>query len=236
MTPEKTVNYIISKLGIIKNKSKILDPCVGPGIFVKILVKKGVNPEKIYAFDIDNSYKTDLQALGINFTQKDTLLDIRERDHNKFDYIIGNPPYLNKSSNYIKKNKQSLKKIYGHINAHESYAMFIVNNIWRLKEGGFLAFITSDSFLTLRTHTRLREYILKTCQIKEILLAPQNLFEDQGVNTFTSILVLKKFTGDSNRERRRDNLVRIIPRIENEDYYERPPKVKTITQLLKEPN
>ena len=101
--------------------------------------------------------------------------------YNEFDFIIGNPPYLNKASAYIRKNKQKLKQIYGKINAHETYAMFIANSIWRLKEGGKLGFITSDSFLTLSTHKRLRNFILNNCKINEILLAPPNLFFNQNV-------------------------------------------------------
>jgi len=42
ITPPQTVEYIISKLGEIKDEQKILDPCVGPGIFIKKLIESGV--------------------------------------------------------------------------------------------------------------------------------------------------------------------------------------------------
>ena len=93
--------------------------------------------------------------------------------YNEYDFIVGNPPYLNKASTYVRLNREKLNKIYGKINAHETYAMFIVNSIWRLKEGGKLGFITSDSFLTLSTHKKLRKFILNNCKINEILLAPK---------------------------------------------------------------
>ena len=222
-TPVKTVEYIISRLGKIEEGQKILDPCVGPGIFVKMLLKHGVKKEQIYAFDLDNRYRKQIENYGINFTHVDSILSFNDESKNKFDFIVGNPPYLNKSSKYIKKHRNNLKKIYGDINAHETYSMFIVNGIWRLKEGGILGFITSDSFLTLSTHKKLRDFILQSCLINEITLAPTNLFEEQNVNTSPVIIILTKKTGSENKENRLSNEIRLIPRLQSEEDYQNPP-------------
>lgn len=224
-TPKKTANYLISKLGKIDKDDRILDPCAGPGIFIKQLLERDINPSHIYAFDINAIYKDSLVKFGINFEIKDTLLDISENDYNTFDFIVGNPPYLNKSSKYIKENKKELKKLYGNINAHETYSMFIVNSIWRLKQGGVMSFITSDSFLTLKSHKKLRKFILENCNIKELLLAPSDLFLNQGVNTSPAIIVLEKIFGRENKSKRLNNLMRVIPRIINEKEYFNPPKI-----------
>ncbi|MFX1340097.1 MAG: Eco57I restriction-modification methylase domain-containing protein, partial [Promethearchaeota archaeon] len=141
LTPPKTVEYIISRLGPIGKNDKILDPCVGPGIFVEKLINMGINKEQIFAFDINSDYKSEIEKLGISFKSQDTLLALYPNSYNEYDFIIGNPPYLNKASKYVSENKDKLKTIYGKINAHETYAMFIVNSIWRLKEGGKLGFI-----------------------------------------------------------------------------------------------
>ena len=175
-TPPKTAEYIIDRLGEIKKNQKILDPCTGSGIFVKKLLEFGIGNNQIFSCDINPAYKTEIEKLGVSFKIQDTLLSLYPDSYNEFDFIIGNPPYLNKSSEYIRINKSKLSKIYGRINAHETYAMFIVNSIWRLKEGGKLGFITSDSFLTLSTHKKLRKFILDNCKIIEILLAPKSLF------------------------------------------------------------
>ncbi|MHA1535811.1 MAG: Eco57I restriction-modification methylase domain-containing protein, partial [Promethearchaeota archaeon] len=165
LTPPKTAEYIVSKLGMIKKSQKILDPCVGPGIFVETLINAGVDRNQIQAFDIDPTYEPIIENLGVCFKNLDNLLSITPECYGEFDFIVGNPPYLNKASSYVRKNRTELKKIYGKINAHETYSMFIVNGIWRLKEGGKLGFITSDSFLTLRTHSKLRTFILNNCII-----------------------------------------------------------------------
>lgn len=230
VTPLKTANYIISKLGIIKSSQKVLDPCVGPGVFIRALLTLGVDQNQIYAYDINPNYKKDIERLGIHFEVRDTLLTINSDSFNEFDFIIGNPPYLNKASSYVRKNKSKLKELYGDINAHETYSMFIVNSIWRLKEGGKLCFITSDSFLTLSTHRKLRKFILENCLIDEILLPPKDLFSKQRVSTSPAIIVLTKFIGEKNKGVRDKHLIRVVPRLENEEQYGKAKHVFNIIQ------
>ena len=165
------------------------------------------------------------------FQTHDTLLSLYPDSYNEFDIIVGNPPYLNKASEYVRKNKLKLKKIYGHINAHETYSMFIVNSLWRLKKGGKLGVITSDSFLTLSTHRKLRKFILDTCIINEILLAPKYLFSNQRVSTNPVILILTKYPGEKHKKSRQENLMRIIPRINNEQEYLKPKNIREIKQI-----
>ena len=219
LTPPKTAEYIVSKLGTVIKGKKILDPCVGPGIFVETLIKSGISPNQIHAYDIDPSYKTTIENLGARFKNLDNLLSISAECYDEFDFVVGNPPYLNKASSYIRNNKKRLKQIYGKINAHETYSMFIVNGVWRLKDGGRLGFITSDSFLSLSTHTRLREFILENCLIIEILLAPKHLFSDQKVSTSPVIVILEKCSGKRNQVRRNLNIMRIVPRVRSENDY-----------------
>lgn len=229
-TPVKTANYLISKLGEINNTHKILDPCVGPGIFIRELIQRDINPTQIYGFDLNQDFKLKMEKYGIHFEIKDTLLEFDDTDYEEFDFIVGNPPYLNKSSKYIKENKKELKKLYGNINAHETYSMFIVNSVWRLKQGGILSFITSDSFLTLKTHRKLRKFILNNCIIKELLLAPSDLFLSQNVSTSPVIIVLEKRKGEKNKIRRLKNAIRVISRVKSEECYQEPTKIVNILQ------
>jgi len=230
LTPPKTADYIVSRLDNIKHNQKVLDPCVGPGIFVKSLIKSGVNKSQIFCHDINPNYKEIIEELGVRFKIVDYLISFNSECFGEYDFIVGNPPYLNKASNYVRKNRSKLKKIYGKINAHETYSMFIVNSIWRLKEGGKLGFITSDSFLTLSTHSKLRNFILDNCVINEILLAPINLFDKQNVSTYPVILILTKCSKDENEHIRDDNIMKIIPRIKCEEEYWNPPIITEIRQ------
>ena len=227
LTPPKTADYIVSRLGNISPNQKVLDPCVGPGIFVIALLKHGVEKSQIFCHDINPDYKATIEDLGVRFKAIDNLLSLNSESYDEFDIIVGNPPYLNKASNYVRSNRAELKKLYGKINAHETYSMFIVNSIWRLKEGGKLGFITSDSFLSLSTHTKLRKFILKNCLINEILLAPRDLFSNQNVSTSPAILILTKC---SSEQMRNQNNVYVVPRIKSEEDYKRPKKTLNIQQ------
>lgn len=190
-----------------------------------------MNKNQIITFDLNPIFKDKMDKLGVIFKVQDSLLSLYPDSYNEFDFVIGNPPYLNKASSYVGRNKQKLRKIYGKINAHETYAMFIVNSIWRLKEGGKLGFITSDSFLTLSTHKRLRKFILNNCKINEILLAPSNLFSNQNVSTNPVIIILTKCSGRQNKGIRENNIMRIIPRMKSEDDYINPSFIDEIKQL-----
>ncbi len=231
ITPPQTVEYIISRLGEVKEDQKILDPCVGPGIFVKKLLESGIHSNQITAFDINSSFKTEIKQLDISFKEQDTLLALYPDSYNEFDFIVGNPPYLNKASTYVRINRSKLNKIYGKINAHETYAMFIVNSIWRLKEGGKLGFITSDSFLTLSTHKNLRRFILNNCKINEILLAPKSLFSNQNVSTSPVIIILTKCSGKKNKKARENHIMRIVPRVDSEGEYQSPSYINDLRQI-----
>ena len=95
ITPPKTAEYIIRRLGNIKNNQKILDPCVGPGIFVKKLLEAGINRYQIFTYDINLYFKLEIEKLGVSFKTQDTLLSLYPDSYNQFDIIVGNPPYLN---------------------------------------------------------------------------------------------------------------------------------------------
>ena len=194
------------------------------------LLESGIDRNQIIAYDINPNFKNEIEELGVSFKEQDTLFALYPNTYNEFDFVVGNPPYLNKASTYVRKNKLKLRKIYGKINAHETYAMFIINSIWRLKEGGKLGFITSDSFLTLSTHKKLRKFILNNCKINEILLAPKNLFSNQNVSTSPVIIILTKCSGHKNKKNRENSTMRIIPRVKSENDYKAPKIVNEIKQ------
>ncbi len=199
-TPKHTVNYMLGLLSGFNEKSKLLEPCGGDGAFVSVVLENNLlKSNQISVWDINPEVRNYTEKFGVKFELKDTLLETTFQDNlfnkiNKFTHIIGNPPYLNKQSNYIKKNKKELKKIYDEIGVNDTYALFIYLCCHLLEENGQLCFITSDTYLTLGIHKKLRKYLLKNFVIKTITLCPRNLFKDTGalVNTCIINLVNKK--------------------------------------------
>jgi len=159
------VNYMISLLNGFNSDSRLLEPCGGDGVFIsQILEKKLLKPYQIVVWDIDQEIKNKIKKLGVTIQIKDTLLETEFRSNTLFgkrelfSHIVGNPPYLNKQSLYIKKNKNKLKKAYKEIGANDTYAMFLYLCGNLLKPQGQLSFITSDTYLTLGIHKKLRKY------------------------------------------------------------------------------
>jgi len=86
-----------------------------------------------------------------------------------FDIVIGNPPYGVKVENDIKD--------WHKLESKDSYGVFISTSVERfLKPGGVLSFIVSDTWLTIKTHLKLRKQVLSK-QIHKIIRLNQDCFD-----------------------------------------------------------
>ncbi len=224
-TPENTVRFMTALVSEKLENKKILEPSGGDGVFVQELIEKGSKPSNITVFDINPEVQQKIESFGVNFELGDTLFK-NTLGENKYDLVIGNPPYLSKSSKYIKNNKLKLKKIYTEIGTHDTYAMFIYQGLKYLKEGGKLCFIISDTFLSLNVHEKLRNYLLNNCKILNIIRTPKDLFNHTGATVNTAIILIEKNNSSAIKELD-DNEIKIISRTNSEkDYYSSPKLVK----------
>lgn len=114
-----------------------------------------------------------------------------------FDLVVGNPPYVNVFNlpsidvDYYGKYFQTIK------NKYDLYGLFIEKAIGLLKEGGILGFITSRTWFSIDSFSRLREFLLNSGCVIQIAITPSQTFADATVET--AILLFQK---DSNNERR----------------------------------
>ena len=198
-------DYIVGKIKL-SNGFKILEPCVGDGEFLKAISR--VNSKlDITAWDIDplaTQYIKD-NFPDVKVETKNALLDDESQE---YDIIIGNPPY---GAKFSEEDKKVYSKKYSEINIPESYALFLISCIKRLKEGGTLSFIISDTFLHLNNHNKLRKFILDNCKIREIVLLKTKLFPN--VNYQYAGICILSLERCSNKEARLGNTLRFINRI-----------------------
>jgi len=179
-TPEDVVEEMVAMIRPRNRKGMILEPSGGDGAFVQGLMRAGVSPGSIEVWDINPDVEEPLKELGAAVVIGDTLA--YAGDKKRFRAVIGNPPYLNKQSEYIKANRSWLRKRYRDIGANDTYAMFTHLAVEMLEERGQVVFLVSDTFLTLGIHERFRRWLLTNTRVDGITLLPPETFS-ASVNT-----------------------------------------------------
>jgi len=184
-TPRSIREALLSKLPTNIKNPKILDPACGTGEFL-ITAKKYFKNPQLFGWDIDK------KLVGIakkvvpeaNFKQLDALLN---EDYNKYDFVIGNPPYFEFTpSENIRKKFGSI--INGRLNI---FSLFIYQGLKWLKEGGYLAYVVPPSMNNGAYFLKLRKFIVENSNIEYLhILDNPKIF--RGALQSTMLLILKK--------------------------------------------
>lgn len=179
-TPESEVTAMVGMLTEANLSGAILEPSGGDGAFVQGLLAAGVSPNSIEVWDINKAVRSPLKRLGVRVRIGDALA--YDGSKARFNVVIGNPPYLNKQSSYIKANRSWLRKRYARVGANDTYAMFTHLAGDMLAPDGQFVFLVSDTFLTLGIHERFRDWLLTEVRLDSITLLPSDTF-DASVHT-----------------------------------------------------
>ncbi|TXT65019.1 MAG: Modification methylase TaqI [Promethearchaeota archaeon] len=173
----------------------VLEPSVGKGVFLKSLLEYGFTD--ITAYELDYSFE---KALRKNFPDltihyKNILTSTPKE---KFEIIIGNPPYLGHNYNselfqdYISKSELCKRYFVGNM---DLFYYFIHLGIELLKPGGYLSFITTNYWLSKSKKTgikHLKPHILDECYLLQYIdLSKLKLFP-QALGQENCIFVLQK--------------------------------------------
>lgn len=187
------------------------DPTMGTGGFLltylQHVLKQGIKPnwdfiknQGLYGKEIEpDTYQLATSNMLISsghvFEQLHRGDSIREPIDRKFDNVLANPPFGIKGLkydefNYVNKNQ------YIPIKTDNAVSLFIQAIIYILKVGGKCAVVIPDGQdLNSNSNTTLiliREYLMKTCDLKEIIYLPAGVFTNTGVKTCVFFFVKKK--------------------------------------------
>jgi len=96
----------------------------------------------------------------------------------KYDVVATNPPYMG-SKNMGQELKSFVQKFYPE-GKRDLYAAFILRNLDWTKERGFVAMVTQQSWMFLRSFVKMREFILKETCIQTLPHLGEHAFSDPG--------------------------------------------------------
>lgn len=244
-TPADIIHEMLSQLFEIKKidrNTKILDPSCGGGYFLIESFKKIKNALKdevsdryiienmLYGIDVDDFsiFLTKAGMLfagccsGVNFNifGLDYLTDSFKSD--KFDIIVGNPPYVghkNTSAEY----KKALYERYSDVfydKADISYCFFKKSKSV-LKPDGVISFITSRYFMEALYADRIRAYLKNNFNII-------SLVDFSGNNVFKGAMVSPALITLSNKGRNKKSFLCVKYNGDNtkEEFFYRQEKLK----------
>ena len=170
-TPPHIVSDMLALIQSTKKLSnpRFLEPSCGNGAFFQNLPKNKVGIE------IDSSVVCDKAILQEDFFAYST--------NEKFDCIIGNPPYVRYQDIAI--STKALLKSYSKLFDSRSnlYLFFIYKCILHLKEGGELIFITPRDFLKSTSSVSLNEFLFYQGSITHFIdLGDKKIFDKAQPN------------------------------------------------------
>jgi type I restriction enzyme M protein len=191
------------------------DPTMGTGGFLKTYLfhileqakVKAIEPnwdfittQGLYGKELEvDTYKYAVSNMLISsghMFQKLGLGDsIREPISEKFDNVLANPPFGIKGLKYDDFDS-SLKNEYIPIKTDNAISLFIQAIIYMLKINGKAAVVLPDGqdlfSKTNKTLVAVREYLMKTCDLKEIIYLPAGIFTYTSIKTCVFYFVKKR--------------------------------------------
>lgn len=187
--------------------TRFLEPCAGTGAFISSF--KDIAPEA----DV-TGFEKDLltgKILSHLYPEDKVRIEGYEKMEGRysghFDVVASNIPFGDISvfdpllSNHeIPAVKQSTQAIHNY---------FFVKSVMAAREGGLIAFITSQGVLNSEQNKPIREYLMDTCDVVSAIRLPNNLFSDHaGTEVGSDLIIL---------QRRNEN---ILPSQRQQDFIE----------------
>ena len=116
-----------------------------------------------------------------------------------FDVIIGNPPYVNFANINDSSEREYLRTTYSTAkNKSDLYSFFTERAISLIKERGYLGFIFSNSWLSIDSFSKFRQFLIDKTTIKELVKLPPDVF--RGATVTTILIFLKKMQSSHDHE------------------------------------
>ena len=198
-TPPNIITNIIERLKLIPDflVRSILEPSCGSGEFFHYLNN---NFENIDITGIEKNTRI-YEQIQHKFIENNNI-SIFHRDflqwdlinENKFDLIIGNPPYFVVSKSSVD------ESFYGLIDGRPNiFVLFLIHALQKLQDNGVLAFVLPLNFINCIYYSKIRKHIYENFAIIDILECNDDNFMDTKQDTIVFILQKKLDKRENNR-------------------------------------
>ena len=182
---------------------KFLEPSAGVGGFIRSFADKGVPQVTAYEKDLLTG-KILKQIYPDRNIRVSGFEEIPERELDSYDVVASNIPFGTSSVFDL---SYSRGKDPARVQAARSiHNYFFLKGTDTLRDGGMLAFITSQGVLDSPSNQPIREALMKEHNLVSVVRLPNNLFMDYaGTEVGSDLIVLQKNTGkQSLTEREKD--------------------------------
>jgi type I restriction-modification system DNA methylase subunit len=153
-TPPNTIHKILDALHpYMKNVKDVLEPSCGSCEFVTALRDK-YGDTSIKGIEYNETIYSSIKS--ITSERVSLICDdfIKHVDDNKYDLIIGNPPY------FVKSKKDVSKDYYKYFEGRPNiFILFIIKSLNMLAKNGILSFVLPKNFLNCLYYDKTRKYI-----------------------------------------------------------------------------
>jgi len=164
-TPEAIARFIL-KWAVNGNKNyDILEPSCGDGVFLEQIKKNKFEYKAITAIELDPAEAKKSEKIGLKNSKilNRDFFSYCNSTNNKFDLVIGNPPYI-RYQYFDKKQRIEAEGIFKKANLKYSkltnaWVSFVVGSSLLLKEKGKMAFVLPAEILQVSYAKPLREFL-----------------------------------------------------------------------------
>ena len=184
-------NIVTDMINICKKHNKkikrVLEPSCGSCQVINE-VDKAFEDIQIDGVEFNNTIFTEIKALehtnNTNLMNNDYLKYVPEE---KYDLIIGNPPY------FVMPKKDVDTIYYNYFDGRPNiFILFIIKAMFELKMNGILAFVLPKNFLNCNYYNKLREHIVDNFKIVSIKDHSNEKYIETGQDTIVLIMQRRK--------------------------------------------
>ncbi len=204
-TPPKVVDALAAALkesGV--NPVRLLDPSAGTGVFFEAIQQ--LNP-RCEATQFEKDLLTGKILSHLNPAENvriEGFENIESRYNGYFDVAVSNIPFGDVrvfDPAYSNAKDDAHRQASGTIHNY-----FFMKSVDCVREGGLVAFITSQGVLNSEANRPVREWLMERCEPVSTVRFPNNLFSDQaGTEVGSDLIILqKKVPGGELSERQQD--------------------------------